>query len=72
MILNAEVVRVNIRDLALKFLFKNTREQEKFRELYENELSSARKGIPGEAADEDGSSKKTKIDEKVMFDPDLE
>ncbi len=73
LILNAEVVRVNISDLGLKFSFRNPREQEKYGELYEKELSSVHKGIPGELEQDEGNPvKKSKIDDKKMFDPDLE
>jgi len=71
-IINAEVVRINVRDLALKFIFKNQREQEKYWELYEKELSSANKGVLEEVTEDDGPVKKSKIDDKKMFDPDSE
>ncbi len=72
MIINASVVRINIRDLALKFLFKNTREQEKYKELFEKELYSANKGILEEMKEDEDAEQKTKPDDKKMFDLDLD
>ncbi len=73
LILNAEVVRVNISDLALKFIFKNPHEQEKYSGLYEKEISSVHKGIPGELEQDEGeTARKSKIEDKKMLDPDIE